>query len=87
MRARTSGVFFHRLAPRPRPAHPPELDLALQQLAASTGHRSHIESEQVRDLPVAPVAHLERFQPGVEAPLLLVEQTEEEHEGGLQLVG
>ena len=87
MRARTSGVFFHRLAPRPGPADPPQLDIALEQLAASAGHRPHIESEQIRNLAMAPVAHLQRLEPRVEAPLLLVEQTEEQHDGGLELVG
>src|SRR5215472_15250005 len=56
----TSGVFFHRLAPRAGFADPVHSHILSQQLASSFGHRVRVQLEKVGDLLVAAAAQLER---------------------------
>jgi len=86
MRSITSGVFFQRLAATTRAAHPFHFDVLLQQLAPAPRHRAGVEAEQLGDASVTAVAGLQRFEPGVQAALLLVQQAEEQHDRGPQLV-
>lgn len=83
----TSGVFLSRLAACSGTADALGLDVAGQQLAPAPGHGAGVDAQQPGDLGVAAVADLEGFQPGVEAPLALIEQAVEQHDGGLELVG
>jgi hypothetical protein len=51
------------------------------------GDRRRIEPEQLRDVSVAAPAELDGLEPGKEAPLLFVEQPEEQDDRRLQLFG
>jgi hypothetical protein len=46
-----------------------------------------IEVEKVGQLAIAATAQLERFQAGIEAALLLIEQTVEQEDGGFHFPG
>jgi len=46
-----------------------------------------VETQQIGDFSIAPMADLLRFEPGIQPTLLLVQEAEKEHEGRLQLVG
>jgi hypothetical protein len=46
-----------------------------------------IEVEKVGQLAVAATAQLEGLQPGIEAALLLIEQTVEQQNGGFDFLG
>ena len=86
-RARTSGVFFRRLPPAARAAHPVDLDVVRDELSSSRRDRGGVDAEQGRDAPVAAPAGLERFEAGEQTPLAFVEQAGEQHDGGAQLGG
>src|SRR5712691_11965965 len=51
------------------------------------GHGVGIEAEQFGDLLITAVAQEQGLKAGVQAALLLVEQTEEQHDGSLGLLG
>ena len=83
----TWGGFFHRRSPATGATHPLVLDVAGDQLLASSGHSTGIETEQRCDAPVAAPAALERFEAGVQAALTFIEQAGEQHDGGAQFIG
>ena len=87
MQVMTSGVFFfRRSATAARAPHPVDLDIALDELPPARGDRRRVDAEQSGDAPVAAPAALEGFEPCKQAPLPLVEQAGEQHDGGAQLL-
>ncbi|MDA1018302.1 MAG: hypothetical protein O3A00_28090 [Planctomycetota bacterium] len=83
----TCVVFFYRLATAPLLALPPGLHVALQQFPASAPHGGRVEPEQLGDLLVPARPGPQRFQPGVQASLPLIEQAEKQHESRFDFVG
>ena len=83
----TSGVFFHRFAPGTGLSDPADLDILIQQLAAAARDGVRIEAKKSGQQAVAAVAEFHGFQTGVQAALLLVQQAEEENDGGFHLIG
>ena len=83
----TSGVFFHRLAPGTGLSDAADLDILIQQLAAAAGDGVRIEAKKFGQHAVAAVAELQGFQTGVQAALLLVQQTVEQDDGGFHFIG
>ena len=83
----TSGVFLHRLAPGAWLSDPADLDILIQQLSAAAGDGVRIEAKKFGQHAVAAVAELHGFQTGVQAALLLVQQTVEQDDGGFHLIG
>jgi hypothetical protein len=65
---------------------PADLDILIQQLSAPAGDRVRIEAKELGQHAVATVAELHGFQTGVQAALLLVQQTVEQDDGGFHLV-
>ena len=78
--------FFHGLAPPAGFADAIEGDVLLQQLLSSTGHGVRIQAEKLGQFLIAAVPHFERFQAGVQAALLFIQQTVEQNNGGFQFV-
>ena len=83
----TSGGFFHRFAAPAGGTDPFDIDVLGEQLAPPAGHRTGIETEQLGDTSITAAPGLEGFEARIQAPLLLVEQTEEQHDGCAQLIG
>ncbi len=83
----TAGVFFHRLATASHLACPVNLDLTCQELPPPPGDSLRMHAQQPRDPCIATEAVLERFDSRVQAPLFLVEQAEEDDNGGLRRAG
>jgi hypothetical protein len=83
----TAGVFFHRFAPGAGLAYPADLNILIQQLAAAAGDGVRIEAQKFGQHGVAAVAQFHRFQTGIQAALLLVQQTVEQDNGGFHLIG
>ena len=83
----TSGVFFHRFAPGAGLSDPADLDILIQQLVAAAGDGVRIEAKKFGQQAVAAVAEFHGFQAGVQAALLLVQQTVEQDDGGFHLIG
>ncbi len=81
------GGFLSRRASAARSAYPAGIDVTGQQLVAAPGHGGRVDAQQLRDLGVAAVPDLERFQPGVQPALTFIEQAVEQHNGGLELIG
>jgi hypothetical protein len=81
-----SGVFFHGLASPAGFADAIEGDVLLQQLRSSTAHGVRIQAEKLGQFLVAAMPELERFQAGVQAALLFIQQTIEQNNGGFQFV-
>ncbi len=86
IRAMISGVFFHRFAPAAACTDPIDFDGLGEQLASSPRDRAHIEAKQLGDAHITAATGLEGFEPGVPAPLLLIEQAEEQYDGRAQLI-
>jgi len=59
----------------------------IQQLAAAAGDGVRIEAKKFAQHAVAAAAELHGFQAGVQAALLLVQQTVEQDDGGFHLIG
>ena len=78
--------FFHGLAPPAGFADAIEGDVLLQQLLSSTGHGVRIQAEKLGQFLIAAVPHFERFQAGVQAALLFIQQIVEQNNGGFQFV-
>ena len=87
MQAMTSGVFFRRPPSAAGAPHPVDLDVTLDQLPPARSDRRRVDAEQSGDAPVAAPPALERFEAREQAPLPLVEQAGEQHDGGAQLLG
>jgi hypothetical protein len=69
---------------RPAPgADPLPLHFLRQELLASAGHGAGIELQQLGQSLVAPAAQFQRFQPGIQTALALVQQAGEQHQGCL----
>ena len=68
-------------------ADPADLDILIQQLAAAAGDGVRIEAKKFGQHAVAAVAEFHGFQTGVQAALLLVQQTVEQDDGGFHLIG
>lgn len=79
MRAMTSGVFFQRRAATAGLPDPVDVDVVGQQRAPSPRDGAALEAQQRRDARVAAAPGLQRFEPGIQAPLLLVEDAEKQH--------
>src|SRR5205807_8602542 len=80
----TAGFFFYCFAPTPGLAHALPLHLPSQQLPPSTGHRVHVQSQKLCDLPVAAVAYFVGLQPCIETPLPLIQQTVKQNDRRFQ---
>ena len=87
MAAITSGVFFHGRPPATAAAHAFALDLPGEQLLASSGHGTGVDTKQRGDVGVAAPTALQRFQSGIQAALAFVEQAGEQHDSGAQFCG
>src|SRR5436190_17013326 len=83
----TSGVFFHRLAPGTGLSDPADRHILIQQLVAAAGDGVRIEAKKFGQYAVAAVAEFHGFQTGVQAALLLVQQTVEQDDGSFHLIG
>ena len=83
----TSGVFFPPLYVRRRTVGSADLDILIQQLAAAAGDGVRIEAQKFGQHAVAAVAEFHGFQTGVQAALLLVQQTVEQDDGGFHFIG
>ena len=75
----TSGVFFQRRAATACPPDPGDVDVVRQQLSPSPRDGAALEAQQRRDARVAAAPGLQRFEPGIQAPLLLVEDADKQH--------
>ena len=78
--------FFHRLAPAAGAPAPIDQDIVRKQLLSSLGDRVGIHARRFRNGAVTSPPEPERLEAGKEAPLLLVEETHEENDGGLGFV-
>ena len=87
MAAIIAGVFFQGRPPATGAAHALALDLPGEQLLASSGHGTGVDTEQPGDAGVAAPTALQRFQAGIQAALAFVEQAGEQHDSGAQFVG
>ena len=58
-----------------------------EQLLASAGHGTGVDTEQPGDTGVAAPTALQRFKASVQPALAFVEQAGEQHDGGAQFVG
>ena len=83
----TSGVFFHRFTSGAGLPDPADLDILIQQLAAAAGDGVGIEAQEFGQHAVATVAKSHGFQAGIQAALLLVQQTVEQDDGGFHFIG
>ena len=83
----TSGVFFHRFASGAGLSDAADCDILIQQLPAATGDSVRIEVKKFTQHAVAAMAELHGFQAGVQAALLLVQQTVEQDDGGFHFFG
>ena len=86
MAAITSGVFFQGRPPAAGAAHAVTLHVPGEQLLASAGYGTGVETEQISDAAVTAMAELEGLKPGVQAALAFVEQRAEQDDGGSQLI-
>ena len=74
MRAMTSGVFFTSgVRPRACLPDPVDVDVVRQQRSPSPRDGAALEAQQCRDARVAAAPGFQRFEPGIQAPLLLVD--------------
>jgi len=85
-RSRFLAFFFHGRSATPLLANPPPQDLALEQLAFTTGDGVHIQPITLRRSLLASVAALQALQAGVKSPLLFVQQTIKQRLGRLQVI-
>jgi hypothetical protein len=83
----TSGVFFHRFTSGTGLSDAADCNILIQQLAAAAGDGVGIEAQKFGQQTVAAVAELHGFQAGVQAALLLVQQTVEQDDGGFHFIG
>jgi hypothetical protein len=60
--------------------------VAAEQLGSTTGDGIHIQAEQLGHLLIAAMTPFQAFQPGVESPLLFVQEAVEEDNGRLQSI-
>lgn len=77
----TSGVFFHHLATAALRADPFDFDVLRQQFSPSPCDGINVETEKYGEASVAAASGFECFEPGIQAPLLLVEHAEEQDDG------
>ena len=82
-----SGVFFRLNASATLSASAAGGDVLIEQLLASAGNRVRFQSEEVGQESISATAKFDGFQTRIETPLLLVEQTIEEQNGGLEFIG
>ena len=74
-----SGVFFQRRAATACPPDPGDVDIVRQQRSPFPRDGAALETQQRRDARVAAAPGLQRFEPGIQAPLLLVEDADTQH--------
>ena len=79
--------FFQGRPPATGAAHAFALDLLGEQLLASSGHGTGVDTEQPGDAGIAAPTALQRFQAGIQAALAFVEQAGEQHDSGAQFCG
>ena len=87
IRVTMSAFFFHGLASAARTAGASRHHLLIEQLLAPAGDGVRIQAEEFGHDTVAAVPQLDGFQAGEQAALLLVPQTVEQHNGGLEFMG
>jgi len=69
--------FFHRFTPASPGPDSVKLDVLGEQLASSPRDSAHIKAEQLGDARITAATRVQGFEPCVQAPLLLIEQAEE----------
>ena len=82
-----SAVFFRRLASTAGATSASRRHILIEQLLATAGDGVRIQAEQCGQGTVTTVPQFDRFQAGEEAALLLVQQTVEQQNGGLEFLG
>jgi len=87
IRVTMSAFFFHGLASAARVAGGCQRHLLIEPLLASAGDGVRIQGEEFGHDTVAAVPQFDGFQAGEQATLLLVEQTVEEQNSGLEFFG
>ena len=75
----TAGVFFQRRAATACLPDPVDVDVVRQQRSPSPRDGAALEAQQRRDARVAAAPGFQRFEPGIQAPLLLVEDAKKQH--------
>ena len=83
---RMSAVFFPPVCVRRRSGECVPSHILIEQLLAPTGYGVRIDAEECRNGTVAAVSQLDGLQTRKEAALLLVQQTVEQQNGGLQFI-
>ncbi|MBN2196522.1 MAG: hypothetical protein JW751_27165 [Polyangiaceae bacterium] len=73
--------FFHRFSATACGADPLDFDVLRQQLSAASPNGAYVETEELGDARITAASGLQGFEPRIEAPLLFVEQAEEQHDG------
>src|SRR5215467_8112650 len=80
--------FFRRLASATGAARTPGgRYILIQQLLTAAGNRVRIQAEKLGQCGVAAMPEFDGFETGEEATLLLVQQTVEQKNGGLEFLG
>ena len=87
IRVTRSAFFFHGFAAAAGVAGATRRHLLIEQLLASAGDGVRIQAEEFGQIRVAAVPQFDRFHAGKQAALLLVQQTVEQHNGGLEFMG
>jgi hypothetical protein len=81
-----SAVFFDRFAPAAGTTGASRGHILIEQLLAPAGNGVWIEAEECSQDAVAAVPQFDGFQAGEETALLLVQQTVEQQDGGLEFL-
>ena len=87
IRVTRSAFFFHGFASAAGAAGASRRHLLIQQLLASAGDGVRIQAEEFGHDTVAAVPQFGGFEAGEQTALLLVQQTVEQHNGGLEFMG
>ena len=61
-------------------------DLATEDLGSATSHSIHIEAEKLGHVLFTTMSALQALQPGVESPLLFIQQTIKQRLGRFQVI-
>src|SRR5262245_56704205 len=81
------GFFFGWLASAAGTAGAPRRHIPIEQLLTAASYGVRIQAEEAGQSRVAAVAQFDGFQAGEKAALLLVQQTVEQQDGGLEFIG
>jgi hypothetical protein len=87
IRVRMSAFFFHGFASAAGVAGATWRHILIEQLLASAGDGVRIQAEEFGQDTVATVPQFDRFHASEQAALLFVQQTVEQHNGGLEFMG